>query len=69
MLPPTRHRLRRRNFREARCIVDSITQASDIRLSGPPDPNVDCDGISVGFRFFGTTVESSPAVPEGCPEI
>lgn len=48
-------------------VVDAITQYSDIRLSGPPDPNVDCDGISVGFRFFGTTVESPPAIPEGCP--
>jgi hypothetical protein len=48
-------------------IKDSMRQASDILKDGTQDPNVECDGISVGIGFDATRVVVGPVAPAPQP--
>jgi hypothetical protein len=49
-------------------IKDSIRLASDILKDGSQDPNVECDGISVGIGFDATRVVVGAVAPAPQPE-
>lgn len=47
-------------------VATAIAQASDILVSGDRNPDVECDGISVGLRFASSPVDAPPSVGRGC---
>lgn len=59
-----------RDLCDERTTLDSIAadirQAADVRVSGAPDPNVECDGISFGMAFVPAQVDAPPPVQPGC---
>jgi hypothetical protein len=50
-------------------VVQTIRQASDMLLAGPPDPDVECDAISVALTFVPTPVPAAPTVGPDCNSL
>ncbi len=50
-------------------LVTSIMEAADIPVSGPPDAEAPCDGISIGLRLSSTPVATVPPIGAGCTAI
>lgn len=48
-------------------IKESVRQASDIMKDGTQDPNVECDGISVGLGFEATRIVVGSVAPAPQP--
>lgn len=46
--------------------IEAVAQSVDILLAGPPNAALPCDGISLGLRLSGTTVDAVPPIGPGC---
>lgn len=48
-------------------VIDIVSASADVPVSGAANADVECDGISIGLRLSGTTVDAVPPLGAGCP--